>query len=70
VGQMRNEYILVENPEGKRPLTRPRYRWDDNIKIYLQEIRCDNVDWIHVAKRVQWRACVHSNEPSGSIKGG
>jgi hypothetical protein len=37
MGDMRNTYkILVEKPEGKRPLGRPRRRWEDNIKIYLR----------------------------------
>jgi hypothetical protein len=38
-GEKRNAYrILVAKPEGKRPLGRPRRRWEDNIKIYLREI--------------------------------
>jgi hypothetical protein len=37
-GQMRNAYrIVIENPEGKSPLTKPRHRWEDNIKMYLQD---------------------------------
>jgi hypothetical protein len=32
--------VLVEKPEGKRPLGRPRYRWEDHIMIYLQEVGC------------------------------
>ena len=32
-------------PEGKRPLGRPRRRWEDNIKMYLQEVRCGGMDW-------------------------
>jgi hypothetical protein len=47
---MRNEYkILIGWPEGKRPLRRPRYRWEDNIKMGLREIGCVGVDWIHLA---------------------
>jgi hypothetical protein len=38
--------VLVEKPEGKRPLGRPRRRWEDNIKIYLQEVGCGGMDWI------------------------
>jgi hypothetical protein len=36
--------VLVEKPEGKRPLGRPRLRWEDNIKIHLQEVGCGGVD--------------------------
>jgi hypothetical protein len=32
--------VLVEKPEGKRPLGRPRHRWEDNIRMYLQEVGC------------------------------
>jgi hypothetical protein len=45
----------VGNPEGKRPLGRPRRRWVDNIKTDLREIRCDGMDWIYLAQdRNQW----------------
>jgi hypothetical protein len=37
---------LVEKPEGKRPLRRPRRRWGDNIRIDLQEVGCGGMDWI------------------------
>jgi hypothetical protein len=47
----RNSYkIVVENPEGKKPLGRPRRRWEDNIKIGLREIGFEGVDWIHMAR--------------------
>jgi hypothetical protein len=47
----RNAYrILVGNPEGKRPLGRPRRRWVDNIKIDLREIGWDGRDWIELAQ--------------------
>jgi hypothetical protein len=50
-GEKRNAYrILVGNPEGKRPLRRPRCRWVDNIKIDLREIGWDDVDWIYLAE--------------------
>jgi hypothetical protein len=57
-GEKRNAYrTLVENPEGKRPLRRPRRRWVDNIKIDLREIGWDGMDWIDLAQdRDQWRA--------------
>jgi hypothetical protein len=62
--------ILVGNPEGKRPLGRPRRRWEDNIRVYLREIGWGGMDWIDLAQgRDQWRGpCEHGNEPSGCIK--
>jgi hypothetical protein len=42
--------VLVEKPEGKRPLGRPRHRWEDNIKMDLQEVGCVGIDWIDLAK--------------------
>jgi hypothetical protein len=42
--------------EGKRPLWRPRHRWEDNIKMDLQEVRCGDMDWIELAQdRYRWR---------------
>jgi hypothetical protein len=37
---------LVGKPDGKRPLGRPRRRWEDNIKMDLQEVECEGMDWI------------------------
>jgi hypothetical protein len=49
--------FLVGRPEGKRPLGRPRRRWEDNIKMDLREIVIDGANWIRLAQdRVQWRA--------------
>jgi hypothetical protein len=42
--------ILVGNPEGKRPLGRPRCRWEDNIKIDLQEVGFGIMHWIELAQ--------------------
>jgi hypothetical protein len=42
--------VLVRKPEGKRPLGRPRRRWDDNIKMNLQEVGCRGMDWIELAQ--------------------
>jgi hypothetical protein len=60
MGEKRNAYrILVGDPEGKRPLGRPRRRWVDNIKIDLREIGWDGGDWIDLAQnRDHWRALV------------
>ena len=42
---------------GKRQLGKPRRRWEDNIKIYIQEVVCEVMDWIYVAQdRDRWRA--------------
>jgi hypothetical protein len=49
------------NPEGKRPLGRPKRRWVDNIRIYLGEVGWGDVDWIGLAKdRNRWRALLNS----------
>jgi hypothetical protein len=51
--------VLVEKPEGKRPLGRPRRRWEDNIKMDLQEVGGDRGDWMELAQyRDGWRALV------------
>jgi hypothetical protein len=62
MGEKRNAYrLLVENPEGKRPLGRPRRRWVDNIRMDLGEGGWGDVDWIGLAKdRNRWRALVNS----------
>jgi hypothetical protein len=62
MGEKRNTYrLLVEKPEGKRPLWRPRRRWVDNIRIDLGEVGWGDVDWIGLAKdRNRWRARVNS----------
>jgi hypothetical protein len=50
MGEKRNAYrILVEMPEGKRPLGRPKRRWVDNIKMDLRQIEWDGMDWINLA---------------------
>jgi len=53
--------VLVGNPEGKRPLGRPRHRWEDNIKMDFQEVGCVGMDWIAVAQdRDRWMALVNA----------
>ena len=53
--------VLVEKPEGKRPLGRPRHRWEDNIKMALKEVGCRGMDWIDLAQdRDRWRPFVNS----------
>jgi hypothetical protein len=52
---------LVGRTEGKRPLGRPKRRWEDNIEMDLREIGIDGANWIRLAQyRVQWRACVNT----------
>jgi hypothetical protein len=51
--------VLVGTPEGKRPLGRPRRRWEDNIKIDLHEVGGGREDWMELAPdRDKWRALV------------
>jgi hypothetical protein len=62
MGESRGVYRdLVGKPEGKRPIGRPRLRWEDNIKIDLQEVRRGGVDCIELAEdRDRWRALVNA----------
>jgi hypothetical protein len=60
--EVRGAYnTLVGRPEGRRPLGRPRRRWEDNIKMDLRETGFEDVDWIHWAQdRDRWRALVNT----------
>jgi len=62
MGESRGVYrLLVGKPEGKRPLGRPRRRWEDNIKMDVQKVRCGGMDWIELARdRDRWRALVNA----------
>jgi hypothetical protein len=62
MGEGRGVYgVLVGRPEGKRPLGRPRRRWEDNIKMDLRKIRIDGTIWIQLAQdRVQWLDLVNT----------
>jgi len=60
-GEERLYRMLVGKPEGKRPLGRPRRRWEDNIKLDLQEVGYRGIDWIELAQdRERWRAIVNA----------
>jgi hypothetical protein len=60
MGERRGIYrVLVGKPEGKRPFGRPRRRWEDNIKMDLQEVGCRGMDWIKADQdRYRWWALV------------
>jgi hypothetical protein len=62
MGVRRGVYrVLVGKPEDKRPLGRPRRRWEDNIKMWLQEVACEGIDWIDLAQdRDRWRTLVNA----------
>jgi hypothetical protein len=62
MGEKRNSYsLLVGEPEGKRPLGRPRRRWVDNIRMDLGEVGWSDVVWIGLAQDGnRWRALVNS----------
>jgi hypothetical protein len=65
--EKRNAYrILMEKPEGKRPLQRPRYRWVDNIK--MERMGWYGLDLSGSGQVPVEGSCEHSNEPLGSIK--
>jgi hypothetical protein len=61
MGEKRGAYrIFVGRPEGRRPLGRPRRRWEDNIKMNLQDVGW-GMDWIELAQdRDRWRALVNA----------
>jgi len=61
-GERRDIYrVLVGKLEGKRPLGRPRRRWEDNVKMDLQEVGSGGMDWIEMVQdRDRWRALVNA----------
>ena len=62
MGERRGLYrVLVGKPEGKEPLGRPRRRWEGNIKMGLQEVRCGGMDLTELAQDSdRWRALVNA----------
>ena len=69
MGERRGVYrVSVWKPEGKRPLGRPRRRWEDNIKMALQEVGCGGMDWIELAQdRDRWRALLTFGYNAGNF---
>jgi hypothetical protein len=61
IGEERGVYrVLAGKPEGKGPLGRPERRWEDNIRMDLQEVGCAGMDWIGLAQdRDRWRGIVN-----------
>jgi hypothetical protein len=61
-GESRGAYrVLVGKPEGRKPLGKPRLRWEDNIKIDLREVEWGSTDWIDLVRdRDRWRALVNA----------
>jgi hypothetical protein len=60
--------VLVGKPEGKRPLGRPRHRWEENVRMDLQEVGCGCEDWIGLAQdRDTWRALVSAERKAGNF---
>jgi hypothetical protein len=78
MGERRSAYrALAEKPEGRRPLGRPRRRWEDNIKMNLREVGWGGVDWNDLAQdRDRWRGrswlrhCATNRKVAGSIPDG
>jgi hypothetical protein len=62
MGEKRNAYrLLMEKPEGRRPLGRPRRRWLDNIRMDLVEVGWGDVNWIGLTQdKYRWRVLVNS----------
>jgi hypothetical protein len=72
MGERRGAYrALVGKPEGRRPLGRPRRRWEDNIKMDLREVGCGRrLDRSGSGQGQVVGSCVYGDEPSGSLKSG
>jgi hypothetical protein len=68
-GEGRGVYrVLVGTSKGKKPLGRPRHRWEDNINMDLREIGIDGAHWIRLAQGPTAGFCENVNEPTGSKK--
>jgi hypothetical protein len=66
---MQNVYkTFIGKPKGKRPLRKPRHRWEDNIRLIIREIWCEGVDTSDSQQGPVAGSCEYGNEPPGSIK--
>ena len=59
-GEERVHRVLMGQPEGKRPHGRLKRRWENNIKMDLQEVGCKSMDWIELTDRDRWRALMNA----------
>ena len=61
MGERKGEYrALVGKPDEKKPFRRPRRRWEDNIKMDLEEVECGGMDWTDLAQDGSWWALVNA----------
>jgi hypothetical protein len=61
MGEERCVWVFVGKPKGRRPLGRPRHRWEDGIRMDLSQIGCGSVEWIQLVQdRDRWRALVNT----------
>jgi len=67
VGEINSCKVLVRKSQKKKPLERPRHRWEDNVKIDTMKIGCESVYWTQLVQGMDF--CEHGNESSSFIKG-
>jgi hypothetical protein len=60
--------VLVGKPDGKRPLGRPRIRWEDSITMDIQEVECEGMDWIELAQDKNRRRAFLNGDPQNAGK--
>jgi len=61
MGERKGIYSVLVGKDGKRPLWRPRRRWEDNIRMEFKEVACVGMDWIELAQDMgRWRALVNA----------
>jgi len=65
---MRDSYKVLVGKLVRRPLRSPRCTWEDSIRMDLRDVGCEGVDCTRLTQDTNGGACVHGNEPSGSIR--